>query len=94
MVAVLVLVLVGAVPVGLVRECAISPLNLQQRMKDVTTRGYDRFFLITTEDYPACIKVRGARPAAVLRAALPLQGDDSLISSPGGEKAARCCTIS
>lgn len=38
----------------------------KQRMKDVTTRGYDRFFLITTEDYPACIKSGWRESSAVL----------------------------
>ncbi|KAK5985313.1 VWFA domain-containing protein [Trichostrongylus colubriformis] len=45
------------------RHCARI---LQQRMKDVATRGYDRFFLITTEDYPACIKSGWRESSAVL----------------------------
>ncbi|KAK6728448.1 hypothetical protein RB195_005840 [Necator americanus] len=38
----------------------------KQRMKDVATRGYDRFFLITTEEYPACIKSGWRESSAVL----------------------------
>ncbi|VDM59730.1 unnamed protein product [Angiostrongylus costaricensis] len=38
----------------------------KQRMKDVATRGYDRFFLITTEDYPNCIKCGWRENSAVL----------------------------
>ncbi|KJH44831.1 hypothetical protein DICVIV_09150 [Dictyocaulus viviparus] len=38
----------------------------KQRMKDVATRGYDRFFLITTEDYPACIKSGWRESSAIL----------------------------
>ncbi|WKX89517.1 hypothetical protein Q1695_008853 [Nippostrongylus brasiliensis] len=38
----------------------------KQRMKDVSSRGYDRFFLVTTEDYPACIKSGWRESSAVL----------------------------